>query len=76
MLRSEAGQAILEYILILGIAVSLAVTLHSAVRKNVNRFWLELSCEIAAPCPTCRDSTQSLKAAEIRLGIPGACRGN
>lgn len=72
----KSGQAILEYLIILTIAIALAGILQFGLRKSMGRLWLGVSCDVAAPCPTCRDSTASLRAAEGPLGAPGACQVN
>ncbi len=72
----KSGQAIVEYLLILSTAILLAVVIQVGLRKAGNRLWLQMSCEVAAPCPTCRDATPSLKDAEGAMGAPGACTVN
>ncbi len=50
---NESGQALLEYVLSLVIAVALISAFSLALRRPVGRVWQRLAKEIAAPCPDC-----------------------
>lgn len=50
---SESGQAVLEYILMMGVAVSLLGLIATTFRRTVASVWKVWSAEIAAPCPKC-----------------------
>lgn len=50
---SESGQAIVEYVLILVVVVTVMGALGRGLRTSVRSVWVALAKEIAAPCPKC-----------------------
>lgn len=66
------GQAIIEYILLLGLVITLVAVLGRGFRTIQNRVWMEMACVVAAPCPNCPPP----RAVQIRANqiSPGACR--
>jgi hypothetical protein len=62
----EQGQAIIEYVLLLSIILSMAGLLVASVRSNRDKMWKRIICDVSAACPDCR-STESAKQA-----LPGA----
>jgi Flp pilus assembly pilin Flp len=54
--RDENGQAIVEYILSLSIALMVVATIAQVLRSSLFGFWQNLSREIAAACPGCPPS--------------------
>jgi len=52
--RNESGQGILEYILMLAVAVSVFGVLANGFKNIVLGTWQKMACEVAAPCPGCR----------------------
>lgn len=53
MEKPDSGQAIIEYILTLSIAMAVIVILSAGIRRPMSRVWSTLAREIAAACPTC-----------------------
>ena len=51
--RDETGQAIVEYILMLLVAMTIVVAISKGMRGSLNRFWETLTREVAAACPGC-----------------------
>ena len=62
----NAGQAILEYVLLLSIILSMTGIMLASVRSNRDKMWKLFICEVSAACPECK-STASAKAA-----LPGS----
>ena len=58
----EEGQAIIEYILLLSIILSLSGLMISGIHSTRDKMWKRFLCEISAACPTCK-ATDSAKAA-------------
>jgi Flp pilus assembly pilin Flp len=58
----EGGQAVVEYILMLAVALTIVITISQGMRGSLLGFWKTLSREIAAACPGCPP------VAEPRLG--------
>jgi|GEM_PF-3193300 len=55
------GQAIIEYVLLLSIILSMAGILIGGVRSSRDKLWKKMICEVSAACPDCHspDSAQS-----------------
>ncbi len=51
--RDENGQAIVEYILTLTIALAVVATIARTLRSSLFGFWQTLSRDISAACPGC-----------------------
>jgi hypothetical protein len=64
----EQGQAILEYVLLLSIILTMAGLLMASVRSNRDKLWKRMLCEVSAACPDCR-ATDSAKAALPNAGV-------
>jgi hypothetical protein len=66
------GQALIEYILILALVVTVVAVMGRGFRAIQNRVWMEITCLVAAPCPGCQPPREvQLRANQIS---PGACR--
>lgn len=63
------GQVLVEYILMIALALSLMGFIGYSFRRITSFVWQQMTCEIAAPCPHC-PSDPSIKN---RL-YPGACK--
>jgi hypothetical protein len=64
----EAGQAIVEYVLLLSIILGMTGVMITGVRKNRDKMWKRILCEVSAACPDCK-STASAKAALPNAGV-------
>ncbi|MCM2324785.1 MAG: hypothetical protein NDJ90_16115 [Oligoflexia bacterium] len=53
MRKGESGQAVLEYVLMIALAVSIVALLGIGIRRSVIMVWDRMSRDIAAPCPRC-----------------------
>ncbi len=49
----DSGQATVEYVLMLGMAVSVISIFTVSVRKTTFKLWATFTREIAAACPVC-----------------------
>ena len=49
----EDGQAIVEYILLLAMAVAVVVSIKVSLKKVTGRLWSLMAKKIAAPCAEC-----------------------
>ena len=57
-LYNQSGQAIVEYILTVLIAISVVTVISAGFKGTVIRLWQGMAREIAAPCPSCvKDQT-------------------
>jgi Flp pilus assembly pilin Flp len=52
-LRDEQGQAVIEYILMLAIVVSLVGVMGVGFRRGLIQLWEKMAKDISAPCPGC-----------------------
>lgn len=52
-LLDESGQAIVEYILLVGAAVGLIAALKTALNEMTGKMWKKLATRIAAGCVGC-----------------------
>jgi Flp pilus assembly pilin Flp len=53
LLGSESGQAILEYVLMLMVAISVVAILSSGLKTSLLSLWEFMARQIAAACPGC-----------------------
>jgi Flp pilus assembly pilin Flp len=53
LFRDESGQAMVEYIIGLVMAVAFVSALAIGFRRITKGMWLKLTHEIAAACPSC-----------------------
>ena len=63
MRQNEEGQAIVEYILMLLLAVSVVTILGFGFRKSVMTLWVSVTRDIAAACPQrdCQKDTSNIR---------------
>jgi hypothetical protein len=52
-LRNDSGQAILEYVLMVALAVGVVTLIGVGFRKTVFKVWKGMSRDVAAACPGC-----------------------
>ena len=64
----NAGQAILEYVLLLSIILSMTTLMMAGVSSSRDKMWKKFLCEVSAACPDCR-STPSAKSAFPKSGV-------
>lgn len=57
--QQQSGQAVVEYILMLLVAMGLMAVISRGMKKTLQVFWKGLSSEIAAPCPGCPPREES-----------------
>ena len=69
---SRSGQAVVEYILMLLVALSMATALMVSLKRIRSTFMMQVVCEVAAPCPTCAPAEEVREAARRRS--PQACK--
>lgn len=65
--RTKAsGQAILEYILLLSIILSLSGALIASVKGTRDKIWKRMICDVSAVCAECKatDSAKSILKAK------------
>ena len=65
---NNAGQAIIEYVLLLSMIISMTSLMIAGVRSNRDKMWKRILCEVSAACPDCQ-STPSAKAALPQSGF-------
>jgi Flp pilus assembly pilin Flp len=53
LLNNESGQAVVEYVLILAMVVSVTTAMAIGFRKSLFAFWTLLTKEVSAACPGC-----------------------
>ncbi len=51
--KDESGQAIVEYVIILAMVVSVVTMMSSQLRRALFTFWETMAKEISAACPDC-----------------------
>ncbi|MCM2277617.1 MAG: hypothetical protein NDJ89_06030 [Oligoflexia bacterium] len=56
--RSESGQAVLEYVLMIALALSIVAIFGIGIRRSVITVWERIARDIAAPCPRCEPPPQ------------------
>ena len=54
LLRDEGGQAIVEYVLALSVAISIVSIIATGFRKSLFKLWGFMTREIVAGCPGCK----------------------
>lgn len=52
-ITDESGQAVLEYVLGLALAVTFVLAITAIFRRSLLRLWFQITREIAAGCPSC-----------------------
>jgi Flp pilus assembly pilin Flp len=53
IIRNQQGQAVLEYMLMLSVALAVVTTISIGFKKSLFTIWGIFSKEISAPCPGC-----------------------
>ena len=51
--RDERGQAVVEYVLGVALALSIVVVMGTTFRKSLFRLWGTITAEVTAACPKC-----------------------
>lgn len=80
LLLSTQGQAVIEFILVMVIALVMIMGLNFGLRRVMNQVWGSMICDITAPCPHC-DADPDINTAVINLnrslgGEARGCRGS
>jgi Flp pilus assembly pilin Flp len=52
-LRDEGGQAVVEYILAVSVAVAIAAMVGVSFRRTILRLWGAIAQDVTAACPGC-----------------------
>ena len=68
-LSSKKGQAIIEYIVMLSVAISVVLIINAGFRKIRNYLWHDITCQVTAACPGCPAQQNVKKALDT-----GACK--
>jgi Flp pilus assembly pilin Flp len=50
---NESGQALIEYVLLIALTISLVTIMATGLRRSVFTLWGFYTKSIAAPCPGC-----------------------
>ena len=66
---NQSGQAVVEYVILLAIVVSVSGVIHFGVGRTRDKLWKRMICDISAPCPGCI----SPKSAKDTLPRGGNC---
>lgn len=53
MRQGREGQAVIEYVLMIFLAVLLVATINGSLNRSVRRLWVTIVRDVAAPCPKC-----------------------
>ncbi|MFN7685679.1 MAG: hypothetical protein ACK5QT_09755 [Oligoflexia bacterium] len=53
MRQTHAGQAVVEYVLMIFLAVLLVATINGSLNRSVRSLWATIVNDVAAPCPKC-----------------------
>lgn len=53
LLHDEGGQAIVEYMLMLTVAIGAVTIIAVGFRRSIFKLWTTLAKEISAACPGC-----------------------
>jgi Flp pilus assembly pilin Flp len=67
--RNQSGQAVVEYIILLSMAVAIALAMAAGFNGISKKLWQLIACEVSAPCPGC----QVDEAVKNALS-PGVCQ--
>ena len=68
--KNHSGQALIEYVLLLSIIISMTCIMIAGVRSSRDKMWKQVLCEVSAACPDCK-ATESAKSA---IKGSGACK--
>lgn len=58
---SDRGQALVEYLLMILLALSVVGILGFSFRKSIRRLWIFYIREVSAPCPGCAPSNPTYR---------------
>ena len=72
--ENREGQAVIEFVLMIAVVLSIFVALRFGFQNIRNFLWMEMSCQVVAPCPGCAVSDEFNAKAQARA--PGSCRRN
>ncbi len=50
----NAGQAIVEYVLLLAMILGMGTIIVSGVNKGRDTLWKQIICDVSRACPTCQ----------------------
>jgi len=53
MKQGPSGQAIVEYILMLVLAMAIVAAVNSSLNGSIRRIWAQMVSDVAAPCAKC-----------------------
>jgi Flp pilus assembly pilin Flp len=51
--RVEEGQAVVEYVLMLFLALLLVATINGSLNQSIRSMWTLIVRDVSAPCPQC-----------------------
>lgn len=51
--RRRGGQAVVEYVLMLLLAISIVAAINSSLSGSIRRLWATIVQDVSAPCPKC-----------------------
>ncbi len=66
---NQSGQAIIEYVIMLAIVLSVSGVIQFGMTRSRNKLWKKIICEVSAPCPGCA----SPESAKNTLRSGGEC---
>lgn len=69
MAKNEEGQAVIEFIVVLLMAISVVGLMAAQFQRPMRTLWQTFGCEIAAACPSCPPPGDVANKLQ-----PGACR--
>ncbi len=52
-MKQSSGQAVVEYVLMLVLAIALVAVINGSLSGSVRNLWRALVSDVAAPCPRC-----------------------
>jgi hypothetical protein len=53
MKQRPEGQAVVEYVLMLFLAILVVAVINGSLNQSVRRLWAIIVQDVAAPCPKC-----------------------
>lgn len=53
LIHDESGQAVLEYVLAVSLAVSFVIVITTVFRRSLINLWFSMTRDITAGCPGC-----------------------
>ena len=52
-MKQSSGQAVVEYVLMLVLAIALVAVINGSLSGSVRNLWRTLVNDVAGPCPKC-----------------------